>query len=151
MNKPIEQFKKIVEYTLPWLVLGILLFYSYIEFFQHPYGFPWRPDGSINFVFIEQTTKPTLMFGDRLVQVGPLSWDAFHSDLRKTLFEGVKKGEITPVTVERNGQLITIPWSLPGFNRGEFLNQLASQWFLAYAFWIAGLLTVVVLRPNDER
>ena len=151
MNKPIEQFKKIVEYTLPWLVLAILLFYSYIEFFQHPYGFTWRPDGSINFVFIKQTTTPTLMFGDRLVQVGSLSWDAFQSDLRKTLFEGVKAGEITPVTVERNGELITIPWSLPGFNRGEFLNQLASQWFLAYAFWIAGLLAVVFLRPKDER
>ncbi len=150
MNKPAEQFKKIVEYTLPWLVLAILLFHSYIYFFQHPYGFSWLPNGSINRVYVRQPA-PTLMVGDRLVQVGSLSWDAFQSDLRKTFFEGVKVGEITPVTVERSGQLITIPWNLPGFNRGELLYSLTSQWFLAYSFWIAGLLTVMFLRPKDER
>jgi len=150
VNKPAEQFKKIVEYTLPWLVLAILLFHSYIYFFQHPYGFSWLPDGSINRVYVQQPA-PTLMVGDRLMQVGSLSWDAFQSDLRKAFFEGVKAGEITPVTVERSGQLMTIPWNLPGFNRGELLYSLTSQWFLAYSFWIAGLLTVMFLRPKDER
>ncbi|HET7144443.1 MAG TPA: ATP-binding protein [Anaerolineales bacterium] len=151
MNKPAEQFKKMVEYTLPWLVLAILLFYSYINFFQHPFGFSWLADGSINHVFVEQTTGSTLMVGDRLVQVGSLTWDAFQSDLRKPFFEGVKTGEVTAVTVERDGQQLTIPWSLPGFNLGELFDELSSQWFLAYAFWIAGLLTVVFLRPKDER
>ena len=151
MNKPIPQFKKVIEHTLPWLVLTILLLYSYVYFFQHPYGFSWLPNGTINRVYVEQAATPTLRVGDRLVQVGPLSWDAFHSDLRKPLFDGVKVGEVTPVTVERNGQLVTIQWRLPGFNRGELLNSLASQWSLAYTFWIAGLLTVVFLRPKDER
>lgn len=151
MNKPAAQFKKIVEYALPWLVLAILFFYSYIEFFQHPFGFAWHPDGSISFVYVQQTAAPTLMVGDRIVQIGELSWDAFRSDLRKTFFEGVKTGEITAVTVERNGELITVPWSLPGFNRGEFFSQLLSQWFMAYFFWTAGLLTVMFLRPKDER
>ena len=91
------------------------------------------------------------MVGDRLLQVGSLTWDAFHADLRKTFFEGVKPGEITPVTVERNGQTLTIPWRLPGFNRGELVNELASEWFLAYFFWAAGLITVMFLRPKDER
>lgn len=150
-NKPAEQLNKIAEYVIPWLVLTILLFYSYIYFFQHPFGFSWLPDGSINRVYVKQTTTPILMIGDRLVQVGSLSWDAFQSDLQKTFFEGVKTGEITPVTVERNGQLIIVPWRLPGFNRGELINSLTSQWFLAYSFWIAGLLTVVFLRPKDER
>ena len=81
MNKPAEQFKKIVEYTLPWLVLAILLFHSYIYFFQHPYGFSWLPDGSINRVYVQQPA-PTLIVGDRLMQVGSLTWNAFQSDLR---------------------------------------------------------------------
>jgi signal transduction histidine kinase len=71
--------------------------------------------------------------------------------LQKTFFEGVKKGEITPVLIDRHGEQITVLWRLPGFNRGEFLNALASQGFLAYFFWIAGLLTTVFLRPKDER
>jgi len=145
------QIKKIVEYILPWLVLVVLLFFTYISFFQRSFGFDWLPDGSIDRVFVGQSNVPTLMVGDRLVQVGSLSWDAFDSDLRKTFFEGVKPGEITPVTVERNGQLITIPWKLPGFNPGEFRNELFSEWPLAYFFWIAGLFTLVFLHPKDER
>jgi len=151
MNKPTAQIKSIIEYTLPWLTLAILLFFSYIDFFQHPFGFDWLPDGSIDRVFVGQSAAPTLMVGDRLVQVGSLTWDAFQADLRKTFFEGVKPGEITLVTVVRNGQTLTIPWRLPGFNRGELVNELASEWFLAYLFWIAGLLTIMFLRPKDER
>ncbi len=151
MNKPAEWIKQIAEHTLPWFVLTILLFYSYILFFQHPYGFSWLTDGTINRVFVKQTTTPTLEIGDRLVQVGSLRWDAFRSDLRKTLFEGVKAGEVTPVLIDRNGEQITVLWRLPGFNRGEMLNALASQAFLAYFFWIAGLLTSMFLRPKDQR
>ena len=151
MNKPLAQIKKITEYALPWFVLAILLFFSYIDFFQHAFGFDWLPDGSIDRVFVGQSTTPTLMVGDRLVQVGSLTWAAFDADLRKTFFEGVKPGEITPVTVVRNGLTLTIPWRLPGFNNGELVNELASEWFLAYLFWVAGLLTVMFLRPKDER
>jgi signal transduction histidine kinase len=150
MKKSDEKLKKIAEHAFPWLVLAMLLFYSYILFFKHPYGFSWLTDGSINRVYIEQS-EPTLMVGDRLVQIGRLTWDEFHADLQKAFFEDVKTGEITPVIVERNGELITIPWRLPGTNRGEVLNMLASQWFLAYSFWIAGLITIVFLRPKDER
>ncbi len=149
MNKPAEQLKKIIEYTLPWLVLAILLFYSYVDFFKHEYGFAWLSNGSIDHVFVEQPA-PTLIVGDRLVQVGPLTWDAFHSDLRKMFFEGVKPGEVTPVMVERNGQTLTIQWKLPGLNSGEVWDQLRSQWFLAYAFWFAGLLAALLLRPKNE-
>jgi signal transduction histidine kinase len=151
MNRPAEWIKRIAEHALPWFVLTILLFYSYILFFQHPFGFSWLTDGTINRIFVKQTTSPTLEVGDRLLQVGPLSWEAFHSDLRKTFFEGVKKGQITPVLIDRNGEQITVLWRLPGFNRSEMLNALASQGFLAYFFWIAGLLTTVFLRPRDER
>jgi len=151
MHKPAERLKNIFEQILPWLVLIILLFYSYINFFQHPFGFSWLSNGTINRVFVEQTGTPTLKVGDRIAQIGSLRWDAFHSDLRRPFFEGVKQGQATAIQVERNGQLITVAWILPGVNRAEQLNALANQWPIAYFFWIAGLLTVIFLRPKDER
>lgn len=150
MDKGIDRLKKVYEYGIPWLVLAILLFYSYIDFFRHPFGFAWLQEGNIVRVFVEQPS-PTLMVGDRLVQVGSLSWEKFRADLRRTFFEDTKIGEVAPVVVERDGQIITIPWRLPGFNQGEFMDQLIAQWFLAYFFWLAGLLTVLLLRPKDER
>ncbi|HEY9151800.1 MAG TPA: ATP-binding protein [Anaerolineales bacterium] len=150
MNKLAAQIKNIAEYTIPWIVLAVLLFFTYIDFFQHPFGFDWVPDGTVVRVFVTQPA-PTLKVGDHLIQVGSLTWDVFHSDLRKTFFEGVKPGEITPIIVERNGQTLTVPWKLPGFNPGELRNELFSQWSLSFLFWLAGMLAFIFLRPKDER
>lgn len=150
MNKPFGPLKNIVEYALPWLVLAVLLTYTYAKFFQHPYGFHWVATGFIDEVFVKQA-GPTLEVGDRLVKVGQISWNTFSGDLYKTFFEGVTPGTVVPVTVERAGQSITIPWRLPGMNRGEFLDELSSEWFLAYIFWFVGTFTLLVIRPKDER
>jgi signal transduction histidine kinase len=91
------------------------------------------------------------MVGDRLIQVGSMSWNEYSTDLRKTFFEDMKPGDSTPILVDRNGQLIAIQWTLPGFNAGELWDQLNGQWFFAYFFWLAGLITVLFLRPRDER
>ncbi len=149
MNKQ-EPFRPFFERVLPWLVLAILLTYSYAKFFQHPYGFSWDSNGVVDKVFLSHPA-PTLNVGDHLVQVGSLSWQAFHANLRKTFFEGVKQGDVVPVEVERNGQTLTVQWKLPGMNRGEVQDQLLSEWPVAYFFWFAGTLTLMFLRPKDER
>jgi signal transduction histidine kinase len=150
MNNRQESIKRLAEVTLPWLVLAIILTYSYAKFFQHPYGFSWAPNGSVDRIFVDQE-GPTLMLGDQLVQVGPLTWDAFQADLRRTFFKDVKPGEITPIVAQRNGQTVTIQWRLPGLNEGEIRDQLFSEWPLIYVFWVLGVLTLLFLRPKDDR
>ena len=142
----------IIEQVLPWLVLAILLFYTHAKFYGHPYGIRWSgPEGTIIYVFDRQP-DPTLKVGDQIVQIGDTTWEQFRTDLRKTFFNGVKPGEIVQIVVERNGREETIDWVYPaGPTRDELLDQLFSEWFLAYFFWLAGLLTVLVIRPKDER
>jgi signal transduction histidine kinase len=53
--------------------------------------------------------------------------------------------------VERGGQVLTVQWRVPGTNAGELRDQLFSQWFLAFFFWIAGTMTLLMLRPRDVR
>lgn len=149
MNHRKGLIKKIVEYALPWAVLAILLIYTYAKFFHHSYGFAWA-NGTIDYVFVNQE-GPTLMAGDRLVQIGPLSWDAYQADLRRTFFEGARPGEVVPVMVKRDDTILTIPWKLPGPNQDELQSQVFSEWPIAYFFWLAGVLTVLFLRPKDER
>ncbi|MDD5467725.1 MAG: hypothetical protein PHS96_07945 [Anaerolineales bacterium] len=140
-----------IEQALPWLVLAILLTYTYSKFFMHPYGFRFGTQtGRIMHVFIQQP-EPTLRVGDQLVQVGPVRWEDFYADLRVTFFKGAKPGDVVPVVVVRNDQTLTIPWTYPGLNPGDFYDQLPSEWVLAYFFWIAGTLTILLLRPKDER
>ena len=150
MNKPEERFRMIVEFALPWFVLAVLLIYTYVSLFEHTCGFDWETNGQVYEVYVNQPA-PDIKVGDQLVKVGSLTWDEFHNDLRKTFFDGVKKGQVVPVVVQRGGQLITVQWILPGSNRGELLAQVFSEWFLAYIFWMAGAVTMLFLRPKDER
>ena len=150
MNKPEERFRMIVEFALPWFVLAVLLIYTYVSLFEHTCGFDWETNGQVYEVYVNQPA-PDIKVGDQLVKVGSLTWDEFHNDLRKTFFDGVKRGQVVPVVVQRGGQLITVQWTLPGSNRGELLAQVFSEWFLAYIFWMAGAVTMLILRPKDER
>ena len=140
----------ITEQVMPWFVLAILLFYTYAKFFGHPYGFRWDSSGIIIYVFDKQP-EPTLKEGDKIIQIGPLRWDEFRADLRKTFFEGYKPGDVVPIVIERDGQTLDISWRFSYFNRDEFFDQFFSEWGMAYFFWLAGTLTILFIRPKDDR
>jgi signal transduction histidine kinase len=141
---------KFFERVLPWVVLAIVLTYSYAKFFAHPYGIWWTADGTVDSVFVNER-EPTIHRGDKLLQVGSLSFEAFRADLRQELFGSLKAGQSIAVVVDRHDQIISVPWRLPGTNAAEMQDQLYSEWFLAYFFWVAGMLTLLVLRPRDSR
>src|SRR5512135_3188639 len=106
MNRSYEPIKKIMEYTLPWVVLAILIIYTYARFFQHPYGFRWSSNGIIEDVFVKQGSS-SLKVGDQIIKVGQLDWETFHADLKRTFFEGIIPGTSVPVYVNRAGQFTT--------------------------------------------
>lgn len=145
-----EALKRSLDYFLPWLVLAILLAYTYARFFQNFYGIWWLPDGTITETFVGER-EPTLHPGDRIVRVGPLDFTAFQADLRTDLFGSAPAGTVLPITIQRAEQTVTVQWRVPGINTGEIQDRLLSQWFLAYFFWIFGTLTLLVVRPRDAR
>ena len=150
MGKLQSAVKAVVEYVLPWAVLLLLVVYTYAKFFRHNYGILWLSDGRVSSVLVNER-EPTLHPGDRLIQVGPIPFEAFSRDLRQDLFGGARPGDTLPVVVEREGQVLTVEWRVPGPNHGEFRDQLWSQWFLAYFFWMAGTASLLLLRPKDMR
>jgi len=143
-------FWSIIEQVIPWLILAILLVYSYAKFFRHSYGF--RLEGSTGRVMLvfEPQLEPTLREGDRIIQMGSVRFVDFREDLGMSFFEGYEPGDTVPLLIERGGRTIEIPWKYPHFSRDEFFDQLGSEWFMAYAFWVAGVLTVLLVRPKDD-
>lgn len=150
VNTQKNSIRLIIENAIPWLVLALLFTYTYAKFFMHPYGFRFDSNGKVLFVFVKEQ-EPTLMTGDRILQVGEVQWQEFHDNLLKTFFEGAKPGDIVPIKVERDSQTLNIPWIYPGLNQNEFLEQFFSEWPLAYIFWLAGTLTLLLARPHDDR
>jgi signal transduction histidine kinase len=141
----------LIEQVMPWFVLAILLFYTYAKFFAHPYGLRWEGSTGIIIYVFDKRPEPTLKEGDQIIQIGPLRWEEFQADLRKTFFDGVKLGDVVPIVVNRNGQNLNISWTYPGINRSEFLDQFYSEWGTAYFFWLAGTRTILFIRPKDDR
>lgn len=142
-------FWLIIEQVLPWLVLGILLTYSYAKFFMHSYGFRVSPSSGVIGVVFDRQPEPTLRENDRILQIGSMPWEDFQADLSRPFFEGYKPGQVVPITVERAGQKIDISWTYPAFHWDEFRDQLNSEWWIAYFFWLAGVLTILLVRPRD--
>jgi len=138
------------EHVLPWLVLAIILSYTYAKFFRHSFGFRVEPStGLVVFVFDKQP-EPTLRENDRVLQIGSTPWEDFDANLIQPFLEGYRPGDTVPVRVERNGQQFDISWEYPHWNDAEFRDQFQSEWWLVYVFWFAGALTVLLVRPKDD-
>jgi signal transduction histidine kinase len=140
----------IIEHVLPWLVLAILLTYTYAKFFRHSYGFRIETSTASVVLIFDQQPEPTLKENDQILRIGSVSWDEFYTDLTRPFFEGYKPGDTVPIVVKRNGQDVNVFWQYRTFHRGEFLDQLNSEWWIAYFFWLAGVLTVLLVRPKDS-
>lgn len=145
--------RPLLEQALPWLVLALLITYTYAFFFQAPYpGFDFTPSsGRVQKVFATSVSDTGLQVGDHFIQIGPLSWTDFRANFRQSLFDGVQPGQVIPIVIERNNQLLTIPWIFLGPTPAQVLYRLNSEWFIAYIFWLAGIMTVLFLRPKDAR
>jgi len=142
-----------LEPIIPWLMLTIMLGFTYAFFYQTPYaGIYFSSDGTLARVYVNPATPPnqTLQVGDQLIQVGSVAWRDFRRDLRQPLFIGVKPGEVVLIVIQRQGQRLNIEWTFPGPTPREIWERLYSQWPLAYIFWLAGTITLLFLRPKDE-
>lgn len=147
-----KRFGHLLEHSIPWLVLGLLLVYTYAKFFEHPYaGFRADPSGRVMFVFVPQDSEPALEVNDQMISIGSLRWEDFREDPRKRIFEHSQPGDLISLTILRNGQELTIPWEFAGPNQGEIKDLLINEGWLAYIFWLCGTVTLLSLRPKDER
>lgn len=127
--------------------------YTYAGLIHIPYaGFDFNPsNGKVVEVFVAPSQKVTLHPGDQILQIGSMSWEDFRRKSNPILFYGISMGQIVSIEVQRDEQVLKIPWVLPGFSFQEFLDRILNVWLVSYVFWLAGTATVLHIRPKDER
>lgn len=136
-------------YGLVALTLIVLVGYTYGLFVALPYA-GWdgvSSDGKIQYVW---RTDTGLLEGDRLLAVDGRAVSAFRRDLRQP-FWPPSPPETATYTIERGGQTLDLTVLLSRFTPREFEERLLSQWFLAWAFALAGLAIALIVRPRDTR
>ena len=150
MNKPKESPQFIFDKFLPWVVLAILLLYTYAKFFEHPYiGFRVGPPGDVILIFVERGAQPTLEVGDQIIEIDSVRWEDFLLNLRMNIFEDVRPGQVLSLLFERGRQQISIPWKVPGFNLPDFIDLLISEGWLGF-FVPAATPKEIVTKLSDE-
>jgi signal transduction histidine kinase len=144
---------QLLENLIPIGVLALLLAFTYAFFFIAPYsGFFFNPsNGKIETIYISTNSTASLRIGDIILKIGPLTRERFTADATQVFFENANRADIVKVTVERDGQELTVPWVFPGLNRQEFISRLLNNWWLAFFFWAFGLATQLFMRPKDNR
>lgn len=141
------------EIIFPLAILAVLLTFIYALLFEVPYaGFYVNPtSGEILSIMVTGKPPAVLELGDVVQQIGTVSWNNFYGNGLQQFFDGVSKGDVIDVTVERGGQVLTIPWRFPGFNWQEFWGRFFNLWWLAPFFWFFGMISHLFLRPKDTR
>jgi signal transduction histidine kinase len=131
------------------LVLLFLLVFTYAFFFEVPYaGFAFS-QGRVVEVYVTPVAGAELQVGDQLLEIGSVTWSDFARDRRQTLFDGARPGDLVPLVIQRDEEILTLSWSFPGFDRRSFLDRLNSGWWLPYVFWLFGAAIFLFIRPRD--
>jgi signal transduction histidine kinase len=146
-------FRKFLEAFWPAVVLLTLLLYSYARFFLAPYvGFQFNSStGRVSDVFVSQLQAPRLEIGDQLISINNYNFSDYVNDLHVNLYKNVQIGRSFPIVAQGADRVKTLSWQVAGFTVAEFTTRLLNTWFLSYVFWLAGTLTLLLVRPKDER
>jgi hypothetical protein len=137
------------------LVSGIVFLYIVVVtsfyFVGKPYaGMQIEPDSAIVIeVFESSTGSNPIRTGDQIIQIGAMKFDDFQRDAWMPLFSGLKPGDTVPIRILRDGQEMTVSYTMPVPGGQEFFQRMNTQWPLAFVFWLAGLTCWLFLRPRD--
>ncbi len=153
MNQSDPSQRHPIGILIPLVVLALLVLFTYGYLFAAPYsGIYFNPySGRIVQLFVPGDALPTIQIDDRILSIGPVSWDSYQDDRKVAFFENVQPGQLVEIVVERNGQQIAINWRFPGFNQQEFQFRFFNTWWLAFTFFLLGLVVQFFLRPKDVR
>lgn len=151
MQRRMTSDRHLIDLFISFFVLGLLLWFTFVFLVRVPYaGFYFNPtNGQIVDVYVESNPTGLLKNGDVIRQIEDVSWEKYRSDVTQGFFDSIQKGQIVNISINRDGQVVTVRWPFPGFNDEEFKARFINIWWLGYIFWFFGFLIQLQIRPRD--
>lgn len=150
MKNLFQNWNTHIERFFPWIILGILAIFTYGKFVVVPYmGFGFL-DGRITEVFTP-TADEAIQAGDLVISVDQILVAETLENKHLPIFADAQKGDIVSLVLDRDGTIVHTEWVIPGPDRTQVLQRFNSQWWLPYVFWIAGLATLLFIRPKNTQ
>jgi signal transduction histidine kinase len=140
-----------LDLLLPWLVLLVLGYYTYLEIAAPYIGFSFSATSAIVQDVFANHSSFDLQIGHQLVAVGARPMDEWQQRLRLHLLPPLKPGDLLDLQVRHEQGVAHVVWPVPGLTPGELADRLLNVWWLGVAFWLAGTATLLLVRPKDGR
>ncbi len=131
----------------------VLVIFGYVYLFEVPYlGFLFdSSNGVVTVLHSGDNSSQRLVTGDFLVQVNGMVWDEYAINERQSLLFDLGELSQVDLVIRRGEENINLLWVIPGVNIPEFLYRIVSGWWLPLAFWLAGVATMLLVRPKGAR
>jgi len=135
------------------LTFVFLAVYGYAMLFDIPYlGFLVEPPDSRIYVLSRGSNEPgSLLSNDLLVSINDQTWHEFTDASLSYPTYLLFQRHSYQLHIQRGDELKEFNWIIPGINILEFLYRLLSIWWLPFAFWLAGVVVSLQVRPRDVR
>jgi signal transduction histidine kinase len=145
-----EQIQNEIEIILSFLLLLILLFFSYTEIFLKPYlGFTVNLNSGV-ISGVDSAAEGYLEQGDQILSVNDIPIESINDSVWMNPFLQAKTGELWQIRFLRDGAIQSVAYPKPPQHQETFLQILSGDWILPYPFFAAGIITVLFLRPRTR-
>jgi signal transduction histidine kinase len=150
MQPQLRRIGPAVASTASVAVLVVLLTYIGAYFNAPDPGFRFDTGGQVTEVTGAAAGPATLQRGDQVLSVAEVTWEDYKAR-RRPFLAGARPGQVVPIRVERAGQVVDVLWVVPALTPGVLAGRLFNVWWVACAFWLAGIRGLLGVRPRDER
>ncbi|GMQ78966.1 MAG: hypothetical protein BMS9Abin02_1515 [Anaerolineae bacterium] len=132
--------------------LGFNIYYAFYN--PHPgfiYDVYWTVRDVINCndsVLDCGSSDDSIQAGDKIVEVGSLSFSEWFVERNVNPFAVFAVGESVPLQIDRDGRLIELNWRIPPVDKNVRVEAAIFPLLVYLPFWLVGSIVFLLIRPH---
>lgn len=145
-----ETLKQWSELILSFLVLCLLILFSYTLVFLRPYiGFYLNANNG-QVTLVNEEASNFIQEGDIIIAINGVPTQEFNQSASNNPTIQTKVGEILHIELERDGKISTVDMPKPNRDYQFVVELLTGSWVIPYPFFGVGLITILFIRPRSK-
>lgn len=145
-----ENVKQWAELFLTLFVLAVLLLFSYTFLFLKPYiGFYMNTNSGV-VSDIEPDAQGYIQKGDVILSINGVAIQDLNSSTKGNPTIQTPAGQILHIELLRDGTKMQVEMPKPEKARRNIFELFSGGWIIPYPFFIAGLITILFIRPRAK-
>lgn len=147
-NSNRDRYYQWIEIVLSLIILLFLMFFSYTEIFLKPdlkITINWSNGIITN---VESPAKDFFQIDDHILTINGISLFKIKNSINENPIIQTSEGEMLEFVLIRDGKEIQVDYPKPPQSNQILLQIVSGDWILPYPFFVAGIITVLFIRPR---